>query len=94
MEVEVAGPAVVATDEGESSVAVPTKTRELYFAVAKFLSGGPCQDAANALLREITENQVPFSPLSLSLSLSLSLLRPILPSSPHLPPRYTPSRRR
>lgn len=88
MEVEVAGPAVVATDEGESSVAVPTKTRELYFAVAKFLSGGPCQDAAKALLREITENQVPFSPLSLSLLLSL------LPSPPHIPPRYTPSRRR
>jgi hypothetical protein len=87
MEVEVAGPAVVATDEGESSVAVPTKTRELYFAVAKFLSGGPCQDAAKALLREITENQVPFSPLSLSPP-------SLLPSPPHIPPRYTPSRRR
>lgn len=58
MDVDEGGPAVQATDEAEPPPRACQSTRELYFAVARFLAGGPCQEAAEALIREISENEV------------------------------------
>jgi len=48
-------PAAAAAAPAEESLrpVLPQATRELYFAVAQFLAGGPCSEAAAALRREI-----------------------------------------
>lgn len=40
------------------AAAVPKRTRELLFAVCRFLEGGPCTEAATVLRREIEQNEV------------------------------------
>lgn len=40
------------------AAAVPKQTRELLFAVYRFLEGGPCTEAATVLRREIEQNEV------------------------------------
>ena len=41
--------------------AVPKRTRELLFAVCRFLEGGPCAEAAAVLRSEMERKEVRFS---------------------------------